>query len=165
MKTYRLGLIFINFIKNNYYIKWVTIWNLWLFTLVNTNQLVSAVLQHRSIPSDLRGLLCLSVCLFVYFHSQFNQTALYQPFVQIRTCFNCSTPSKIKWGSVFFNFFIPALLWPQTALRRCANISGIIIHIRTVLNNAKYLLTWSNFVGFGNSRYEKNPEIICTLSI
>ena len=65
-----------------------------------------------------------------------------------------------KWGSVFFNFLIWALLRPQIAIRRHANISRVIIHIRIVLNNAKYLITWSNFVGFGNSRYQQKPEII-----
>ena len=55
-----------------------------------------------------------------------------------------------KLGSVFFNFLIWALLRPQIAIRWRANISRVIIHIRMVPNNAKYLITWSNFVGFGN---------------
>ena len=55
-----------------------------------------------------------------------------------------------KWGSVFLNFLIQALLRPQIAIRQHVNISRVIIHIRIVLNNAKYLITWSNFVGFGN---------------
>ena len=54
--------------------------------------------------------------------------------------------------------FIWALLRPQIVIRRRANISRVIIHIRIVLNNAKYLITWSNFVGFGNSRYQQNQE-------
>merc|ERR1712081_89332 len=48
------------------------------------------------IPIDLRGLLCLSVWLFAYLHSQFIQTNFYHSFVQISACFNCSTPSKEK---------------------------------------------------------------------
>ena len=60
----------------------------------------------------------------------------------------------------FFNFFIPALLRPQIAIGQSANISRVIIHIRIVLSNAKYLITWSNFVIFGNSRYQQNLEII-----
>ena len=65
-----------------------------------------------------------------------------------------------KWGSVFLNFLIRSLLRPQIAIRQRTNISCVIIHIRIVLNNAKYLITWSNFVVFGNSRYQQNPEII-----
>ena len=41
-----------------------------------------------------------------------------------------------------------------------ANISHVIIHIRIVWNNAKYLITWSDFVRFANSRYQHNLEII-----
>ena len=59
-----------------------------------------------------------------------------------------------KCGSVFFNFLIRALLRPQIAIRRPANISCVMIHIWIVLNNAKY------FVIFVNSRYQQNPEII-----
>ena len=65
-----------------------------------------------------------------------------------------------KWGPLFYNFLIRALLRPQIAIWRRANISSIIMYIRIFLNNAKYLITWSNFVGFGNSRYQQIPGII-----
>ena len=65
-----------------------------------------------------------------------------------------------KWGSVCFNFLIRELLRPQIAVQWHANILCVIIHIGIVLNNAKYLINWSNFVVFEISRYQHNPTII-----
>merc|ERR1712081_74751 len=62
------------------------------------------------IPSDLRGLPCLSVWLFAYLHSQFIQTAFYQSFVQIGACFNCSTPSKKKLSCLGEHYYHKILL-------------------------------------------------------
>merc|ERR1711954_220693 len=64
----------------------------------------------RSIPSDLRGLLCLSVWLFAYLHSHYIQTTFYQSFVQIWACFNCSTPSKIKLSCLGEHYYHKILL-------------------------------------------------------
>ena len=69
--------------------------------------------QQRSIPSDLRGLLCLSVWLFAYLHSQFIQTNFYHSFVQIWACFNCSTPSKEKLsclGEHYYHKILPVVV-------------------------------------------------------
>merc|ERR1712112_646135 len=60
--------------------------------------------------SDFRGLLCLSVWLFAYFHSPFIQTTFYQSFVQIGACFNCSTPSKKKLSCLGEHYYHKILL-------------------------------------------------------
>merc|ERR1711954_389850 len=65
-----------------------------------------------SISSDLRGLICLSVWLFAYLHSQFIQTSFHHSFVQIWACFNCSTPSKEKLsclGEHYYHKILPPL--------------------------------------------------------
>ena len=54
-----------------------------------------------------------------------------------------------KMGVCFLQLLIRALLRPQIAIRRRANISRVNTHIRIVINNAKYLITWSNFVRIG----------------
>merc|ERR1711954_364795 len=63
-----------------------------------------------SISSDLRGLLCLSVWLFAYLHSQCIQTTFHHSFVQIWACFNCSTPSKEKLSCLGEHYYHKILL-------------------------------------------------------
>merc|ERR1711954_483629 len=63
-----------------------------------------------SISSDLRGLICLSVWLFAYLHSQFIQTTFHHSFVQIWACFNCSTPSKEKLSCLGEHYYHKILL-------------------------------------------------------
>merc|ERR1711954_573346 len=70
----------------------------------------------RSIPSDLRGLLCLSVWLFAYLHSHFIQTNFHHSFVQIWACFNCSTPSKEKLSCLGEHYYHKILLRYGTVL-------------------------------------------------
>ena len=69
-----------------------------------------------------------------------------------------------KWGSVFYNFLIRALLRPKIAIRICANISRVNIHIRIVLNNAKYLITWIRDLNVSTESWDNFP-CFCTLSM